>query len=308
MIEREWLTSADPAAMLEWRTHISWLKTFPPTNISDRKLRLFACAGCRSMWHLLMDERSRRAVEVAERYADGEATGQELYESNVDADHAPCCCYGVPWNRDNAPHRLAAWASFEDARNAAITTVQVDCGQFAVDAKTQADILRDLIGNPFRPVVLPVGPKCERCGDSPVKGRLNPDGLGLNWLPCKKCNGTGHQPCPYITPFVIGIAQVAYDNRNTDGTLESDRLMVLSDALEDAGFPTHETLTTSCHNCNAEGFVQDAYDRGMHFLCAKCDGTKRREIEVPHPLLTHLRSPGPHWRGCWALDLILEKE
>jgi len=25
------------------------------------------------------------------------------------------------------------------------------------------------------------------------------------------------------------------------------------------------------------------------------------------PLLTHLRSPGPHYRGCWALDAILEQ-
>ena len=24
-------------------------------------------------------------------------------------------------------------------------------------------------------------------------------------------------------------------------------------------------------------------------------------------ILTHLRSPGPHVRGCWALDLILGK-
>lgn len=25
-------------------------------------------------------------------------------------------------------------------------------------------------------------------------------------------------------------------------------------------------------------------------------------------ILTHLRSPGPHVRGCWALDLVLAKE
>jgi hypothetical protein len=25
-------------------------------------------------------------------------------------------------------------------------------------------------------------------------------------------------------------------------------------------------------------------------------------------LLTHLRSPGPHVRGCWALDLVLGKQ
>ncbi|MBY0230451.1 MAG: hypothetical protein K2W96_14295 [Gemmataceae bacterium] len=25
-------------------------------------------------------------------------------------------------------------------------------------------------------------------------------------------------------------------------------------------------------------------------------------------ILSHLRSPGPHVRGCWALDLILDKK
>ena len=25
-------------------------------------------------------------------------------------------------------------------------------------------------------------------------------------------------------------------------------------------------------------------------------------------ILNHLRSPGPHVRGCWALDLVLGKE
>src|SRR5262245_40142641 len=40
---------------------------------SGRKRRLFACACCRAVWYLLVEEASRRAVETSERYADAAA-------------------------------------------------------------------------------------------------------------------------------------------------------------------------------------------------------------------------------------------
>ena len=58
----------------EWRI---WIATRPGV-LTDRELRLFACWSVRNVWHLLTDERSRNAVEVAERYANGEATADEL--------------------------------------------------------------------------------------------------------------------------------------------------------------------------------------------------------------------------------------
>jgi hypothetical protein len=62
------------------------------------------------------------------------------------------------------------------------------------------------------------------------------------------------------------LAQAAYVERLLpSGRLDNARLAVLSDALEEAG-------------CTDDS------------------------------ILSHLRSPGPHVRGCWALDLILDRE
>ena len=82
--DRDWALATGAATCAEiWaRTDLKpdwrvWLATREGV-LDDRTSRLFACWCVRQVWHLLTDERSRHAVEVAERYANGEATAEEL--------------------------------------------------------------------------------------------------------------------------------------------------------------------------------------------------------------------------------------
>jgi hypothetical protein len=68
MTEAQWLECIYPELML---THLG-------ERVSPRKKRLYACACVRRIWPLLDDKRLRRAVRRAERFADGQATPEEM--------------------------------------------------------------------------------------------------------------------------------------------------------------------------------------------------------------------------------------
>jgi hypothetical protein len=67
MTEREWLACDNVEVML----------SSLDGNATERKVRLFAVACCRGIWSLLSDDWCKRAVEIAERFADGQATEAE---------------------------------------------------------------------------------------------------------------------------------------------------------------------------------------------------------------------------------------
>jgi len=172
--ESEWLCCDDPWPML------ADLRG----KVSGRKLRLFACGCVRGVWHLLRHHRSFEAVEAAEKIADGQ-TPRAGTESIEMAARAVARAAGL--RRDRGWR--SAWAAAAAARHAlqeremaqeaswrTVDAVMYEAmercdptwiaqgavasqeqGLAAHAAKTAArkehcHLLRDIVGNPFRPL------------------------------------------------------------------------------------------------------------------------------------------------------------
>ncbi len=100
--------------------------------LSDKELRMFAVFCVRSVEHLLTDQQSKNAIEVAERFVNGDATDEELaaaWSDARDAAWAEACVAAVSGVRSSAHAAWAAWAAtaawasaeLEAAREAART-------------------------------------------------------------------------------------------------------------------------------------------------------------------------------------------
>ena len=278
MTEKEWLVSNDPARMLQWVTRGRGGYT-PGKGISDRKLRLFACACVRQVWSIVT-ERSRNAVEVAERYADGMATLQELMTAH-DRASKPAL--------DGSFEAELAWKASQQHAGA-LSANNALPRWFSVSTKLaslQATLLRTIVGNPWRPVTLPEGRKeCSWCGGAGTRRVVR------TTMTCLPCDGRGWfaTTCPWLTwkdGTIPKMTQVIYDERMWD------QMPMLADALEESG-------------CRDEVILR--WCRGQEW-CWLCTADELRSSACPECHCSGwIPRHGPSVRGDWVLDLLTGRE
>jgi hypothetical protein len=186
MTEEEWLACNDPAPMLRFLTDKG----------SDRKLRLFGVACCRRIWDAMW-EGCHPGVEVVEQFAEG-LIGPEVLRLPAVRRLARSVGMRNPVAA-TAAINAAEWVRGGDAYELDPTSPWQQ-----EEAGLQAQLLRDIFGDPFRPVT------------------LHP-----SWL----------------THTITSLAQAIYDNRQLpSGLFDNLRMGILADALEEAGCDNADVL------------------------------------------------------------------
>ena len=99
----------------------------------DKEIRLYTIWCARQVQHLMTDKRSIDALDVAERFANGEATQEELTAASISAMNATDAAYDASSASDTAD---AAWYAASGAAWAAWTTA--DAAYDAADAAQNA--------------------------------------------------------------------------------------------------------------------------------------------------------------------------
>lgn len=193
MTEKEWLGCTNPFAMLE---HLRYAG-------SERKKRLLACALCRRMWHLIIDERSRGAVEAGEGFAEGTVTAEELRQAwdaandAVEASESPTSEYANHAAAGAAaPFMHAKDTDFDYALGVACD-IRSAATKGADALEAQAALVQDIFGDPFHPII-----------------------ADPSWL----------------TDSVVHLARSIYNDR------AFERMPILADALEESGCTSQDLL------------------------------------------------------------------
>lgn len=144
------------------------------------------------------------------------------------------------------------------------------------EQRGKAALLRDIVGNPWRPVRLAKGPQCWMCAGDGKHYKM--DGV----FECERCEGAGVDPCPWLIWNDGTVPKLA---RSICDARKWDEMGVLRDALIEAG-------------CTDEDILWHLHGEERYLV-----------MERPKVNLWGWRPmSNPHVLGCWVLDLLLGKD
>jgi hypothetical protein len=255
---------------------------------SGRKLRLFACACCRRVWHLLIHDLSRKAVEVAEQFADAQVAederitacdgAEEVWSTLIDANESNP---RYPDNKFEAAilassvHQAAITALDPDnewdaairassVHQAAITDAAGAAASVAGGPEGEDSVLDTWYWASEAVAGVGVGSWSRFAdGGACVGERAAQTDLLRDLFNLFRSVSLDPAVLTWNDATVVRLAQAVYEERQMPaGALDNTQLAVLADVLEEAG----------CTDAN---------------------------------ILSHCRSGGNHSRGCWVIDLLL---
>lgn len=305
MTEAEWLASTKPHAML------SSLRDLEAARLIDRKLRLFASACVRCVWHLLGDERSRKMVDVAESYADGLATPEQLEAAEVDATAATSNIFvsaGLkmtydPQSDNFQKDKLAAGIVFGEQPEARAWKAAGAAGFLA----------RRKVGRPGTSEWYEGGAWIAAVCSSEAANEALADAVVLREREASEKAAEEALLAPLLATEPIA---AAFEIRARDdayaSALNARRLYEnpgQSDILRCLfGNPfRHFTIDPSWVTTDAVTMARSIdEDRSFGRLPELADCLEAAGCR-DFALLTHCRDPGQHARGCWVVDAVLDK-
>lgn len=108
----------------------------------DKEKRLFAVWCARQVQHLMKDQRSIAALDVAERFANGEATQDELHTAYAAAATAAAAAAYAAYAADAAYATAAAAAAYYAAAAAAAAAAYATAAAYAEEEKQKQEFIR----------------------------------------------------------------------------------------------------------------------------------------------------------------------
>jgi hypothetical protein len=263
--EKEWLQCHDPQKMLE----------FLRGKASERKMRLFAVACCRRIWHLLTDERSRAAVNFAERFAVGDATESERPRYWLEANHASGQARRFVTHPQDAGN--LAFSTAAEAAELALCPSQVNADlAVAVHAAASAVAYQEIVRSGQIPPDTWQG--CFRDEDQEAEA----------WASQYLAFKTTSQ---FVAPLSVEQGIQASMLRDIFGPLPF-RPIILDRAWLTPSVKALVQTIEAEHNFSGLPILADNLEEAD---CTSGD------------ILSHCRGPGEHVRGCWVVNLLLGK-